>query len=302
MKVNNSPLVYLLILNYRGYEDTCECIESLLCIEYNNYRLLVIDNNSEDGSYEKLQQRYPDIEHIQTGKNLGYAGGNNVGIMYALEKEAQYIAILNNDIRVESNFLNIMIHEMEENRKIAISGPTVCEWNSDVVQSAGAMVNLYTAESKLLNSGKNYSEINSKKIICDYVSGACIIVRASLLNVIGKIPEIYFLFYEETEWCIQTARKGYEICCIPSARIWHKESSSVNKISDLKQYYMDRNRVVFEKRNAGMLQFLFFNNYIILQTIFRKITKKNQTAGFKALWDGLQYNKICESQFWKNKR
>lgn len=286
MTENNNPLVYLLILNYRGYEDTCECIQSVLAIEYMNYRLLVIDNNSEDGSYEKLKKKFTDIEIIQTEKNSGYAGGNNVGIEYALEQGAEYIAILNNDVCVEKHFLNIIIQEMEDNRNIAISGPAVCEWNSDIVQSAGAMVNLYNAEVELLYSGINYSGMQKEKIICDYVSGACLMVRASLINEIGKMPEMYFLFYEETDWCLQAAKKGYEVCCIPSVRIWHKESASVSKVSNLKQYYMDRNRVIFERRNAGKLQFVVFCIYIILQTIYRKVSKKNPTAGFKALWDG----------------
>lgn len=291
MKEYNNPLVYLLILNYRGYEDTCECIQSVLAMEYENYRLLVIDNNSEDGSYERLKQKFTDIEIIQTEKNLGYAGGNNVGIEYALDQGAEYVAILNNDICVEKNFLNIIIQEMEKNKNIAISGPAVCEWNSDIVQSAGAMINLYNAESKVLNAGKKYFDLQSERIICDYISGACLIVRASLMNQIEKIPEMYFLFYEETEWCLQAIRKGYEVCCIPSARIWHKESSSVSKVSNLKQYYMDRNRVIFEKRNAGMLQFVIFCIYIVLQTFYRKVSKKNPTAGFKALWDGWKYTK-----------
>lgn len=289
MKENNNPLVYLLILNYRGYENTCECIQSISAIEYTNYCLLVIDNHSEDGSYEKLKKKFADIKIIQTEKNLGYAGGNNVGIEYALNQGAEYIAILNNDVCVEKNFLNVLIQEMEEHRNIAIAGPAVCEWNSDIIQSAGAMVNLYNAEAKLLYAGKKYLDMPKKKLICDYVSGACLIIRASLLNEIGKIPEMYFLFYEETDWCLQTARKGYEVCCIPSVRIWHKESASVGKISNLKQYYMDRNRVIFEKRNAGILQFAVFSVYIILQTVYRKISKKNPTAGFKALWDGWRY-------------
>lgn len=281
------PLVYLLILNYKGYKDTCDCIASLREITYQNYRMLIIDNDSQDGSYEKLEADYPDIEMIQTGRNLGYAGGNNMGIEYAMAKGADYVGILNNDIKVEENFLEILIEAMEKDENIAIAGPAVCGWNQEDVQSAGCIINYYKAESGCLNAGKKYPEIDKEPVVCDYVTGACLLVRASVLKRIGLIPEVYFLYFEETEWCVRTKKLGYKVCCIPKARIWHKESASIGQNSDLKIYFQDRNRVVFEKRNADRMQFIICMIYIIMQTIYRCISKKHCTSGIGTVLDGL---------------
>lgn len=294
MSDNNKqmPLVYLLILNYNGYEYTCGCIESLRQITYHNYRLLIIDNDSQDGSYEKLKSDYPDVEAIRTGRNLGYAGGNNVGISYAIARGAKYVCILNNDIKVEQNFLEVLVKAMENDKNIAIAGPAVCEWNQERVQSAGAIVNFYTAEARCLNFGEKYEEISKEIITCDYVAGACLLARASLLDEIGLIPEVYFLYFEETEWCIRTKKMGYKICCIPEARIWHMESATIGQKSDFKVYFQDRSRIVFEKRNAGKIQLIIFMLYIVAQTIYRQITKIHPTSGIGTIADGL-FDRIC---------
>lgn len=281
------PLVYLIILNYCGYEDTCECIDSIREINYDNSRILIVDNDSQDGSYDKLLKQYPTIEIIQTGKNLGYAGGNNVGIKYALNKKAEYVGILNNDIGVEKNFLSRIIAKMEENHKIGIAGPAICEWDSDIIQSCGASINYMTSESKCFMAGEDYKKISKEDREGDYVGGACLIVRREVFDKISLLPENYFLFFEETEFCVRAKKYGYLVCGIPEARIWHKESASVNKNSELKTYLLDRNKIIFEKRNAPKYMYTIFLCYTFIQTIFRMITKKNPTSGIKTIFDGV---------------
>lgn len=279
---SKDPLVYLLILNYKGYDDTCECIESLLEIQYSNCKLLIIDNDSQDGSEERLRERYPDIEIIQTHKNLGFAGGNNVGIKYAMDKSADYIGILNNDIIVDKNFLNVLVSTMESDKEIGIIGPAVCDYNNrGKVISAGAKMSLLTGEGVYIYVNEDYANISRNVIMCDYVNGCCMLVSADTINKVGYLPEIYFMYFEETEWCLKARKCGLKVVCDTSSVIWHKESAAIGDDSPLKQYYLSRNRVLFIKRNANFFQKLVFNIYIWLQMFYRSL------IGRKIYWNAL---------------
>jgi hypothetical protein len=209
MNTCRKPLVYLIILNYKGYRDTCECVDNLLQQDYGNYKILIVDNDSQDESYEKLKVHYPELEILPTGKNLGYAGGNNIGIRKALEAGAEYVGVLNNDIKAEPDMVTQIVRAMEANVKLAMAGPAICEWDSDIIQSAGAKLSFYTANSILYHKGENYRDLDKEKPIAShYLGGAALFVRTSVLEQIGLIPECYFLFFEETEWCVKANRAG----------------------------------------------------------------------------------------------
>lgn len=288
---SKAPLVYLLILNYKGYDDTCECIDSLLEIQYGNYKLLIIDNDSRDGSEERLRKKYPDIEIIQTHKNLGFAGGNNVGIKYALDRNADYIGILNNDIIVDKNFLNVLVSTMESDKEIGIIGPTVCDYyNRGKIISAGAKMSLLTGEGAYIHVNEDYYSKKTEKIVmCDYISGCCMLARANIIDKIGNLPEVYFMYFEETEWCFKARKKRLKVICDTDSVIWHKESAAIGEASPLKQYYLNRNRVLFIKRNANFFHKLVFYVYILLQMIYRSLAGRK--VYWKALYDGY-INKI----------
>ena len=283
------PLVYLIVLNYKGYGDTCECVDNLLQQNYENYKILIVDNDSQDESFEKLRIRYPQIPIVQTGKNLGYAGGNNIGIHIAVKEGAQYIGILNNDIRAEEDVVSKMVTAFAQDDKLGMIGPAICEWNSDIIQSAGASINFFTGNSILYHKGESYLEIEKSNIIYgNYLGGAALFFRPSILDAIGNIPECYFMFFEETEWCVKAVKSGYLVACDLDARIWHKESAAVNKISNMKRYYLDRNRILFIKRNARLYQRLVFTFLLILQTVYRRLFKGKDDANFIAIMHGLK--------------
>lgn len=292
------PLVYILILNYKGYSNTCECVDSLLRVQYSNYRLLVIDNDSRDGSEERLREKYPYVEIIQTHSNLGFAGGSNIGINYALDRNAEYIGILNNDIIVEENFLNVLVSTMESDREIGIIGPTVCDFfNRDSILSAGGMMSLFSGEGLNICVHKNYKEIHRQIVDCDYVSGCCMLVRGTVIKEIGELPEAYFMYFEETEWCFRARKNGIKVVCDTGAVVWHKESAAIGDDSFLKQYYINRNRVLFIKRNANFMQRFIFFIYQFLQIIYRKATGRR--VFWKAIFDGYsgKSGKIDKKQY-----
>jgi len=317
------PKVAIIILNWNGWKDTIECLESVFRNTYPNYQVIVVDNGSTDGSIEKIKAwadgkqreeaerggdstkeeevisnwknkddklslQYPLIL-IQTGENLGYAGGNNIGIRFALNKLFNYICILNNDVIGENNFLRSIISKMEHDKSIGIAGPMLCDYyNNEIVQSSGVKLDLYTGRMISFNAGIN-KNICKKNLIIDYIGGACLIIRSSLINLIGVIPEVYFMFFEETEWCIKAKRKGYKVMCIWKSTVYHKLSRSINKLEEIPEYYKKRNKIIFEKRNANRIQLFVFYIYEILRIIKDIIFMKIRTNILKGFMDGVLY-------------
>lgn len=272
--MGDNPLVYLIVLNFNGHKDTIECVNSLKNISYKNYKIIIVDNNSTDDSEEILKEKFSEYIFIQTGKNLGYAGGNNYGINYALKHNADYICILNNDTIVSENYLSELVSYMENNINCGMIGPAILESNSeDIIQSTGGVVNLLKGDVLPINNGKALNQVDSI-INCDYVGGACILVRCEVIKKIGLIPEAYFLFFEETEWCYHAKNIGYSIICLTKSHVFHKGSISINTVLGLSEYLMERNRIVFVKRNADILT--KFGFYIFLTVkIFCKCAFKN---------------------------
>lgn len=246
--------IYTIILNYNNLSDTCECIDSLNQLDYScdyDYKIVLVDNFSNDGSYEKLQELYSDrITIIRTENNLGYAGGNNVGIRYSIKENADYICILNNDTVVTENFYLECVGLLNESDDIAFVSPVIEEYDIDVVQSTGGDIIIQKGLVTLKNNNVKRESL-SGIIQCDYVGGACMLFKASLINIIGEIPENYFLFFEETEWCYKAKKCGLNNYCVTSTMVKHKGSASIDSIGGLHSYLMERNRIVFIKRNAS---------------------------------------------------
>lgn len=145
--MNNWPKVAIIVLNWNGWRDTIECLESLQRITYPNYQIIVVDNGSTDDSVERIKEKFPHLTLIEMGRNLGYAGGNNLGIKFALEWDPGYICILNNDVVVESQFLEPIIIAMESNSRIGITGGTLYnDPQFTIVQNTGQYINFYTGK------------------------------------------------------------------------------------------------------------------------------------------------------------
>lgn len=158
------PVIGIIVLNFKNAIDTIECVESLKQIDYKNYFVVIVDNNSQDGSFEELIKKYPEFDVLETGVNRGYAAGNNYGINYALNKGADYICILNNDVVVNPDFLGNLVKYMEMHSEIGIVGGNICEYyNRLVVQSTGFKINFYTARTPFINGGKSLSSIINQK-------------------------------------------------------------------------------------------------------------------------------------------
>lgn len=283
------PLVHIVILNYNSINDTISCLKSLKNIDYPNYKIVVVDNNSSDNSVEILQEQFKEDIIIANKENMGYASGNNVGIKFALDNGADYICVLNNDVEVEPNFLNPIINLLEEDKSIAIAGPCICEFSDrEKVQAMGAYINLYIGLAQGKYRGKNYNSLSKNMFEVDYIGGACFVVRREILENIGLIPENYFLFYEETEFCLKIKKRGYKLICLKNSRVYHKGSATISKFGGLSYYFLNRNRIVFMRRNANIMQKSIFSIYLLAESLGRIILRREPFKLFKYYYEGLK--------------
>lgn len=284
-------LVYTIILNYNNFKDTQECVESILRQKDDSNiinKMIIVDNASPDDSGKKLKELYAeDLVYIQLDKNIGYAAGNNVGIKYALSQNADFICILNNDTVVETDFISECVDYYSSHKSIGFLSPTIEEYGSNVVQSTGGDIFWKKGEVTVKNNGKDRKTL-PKEIESDYLGGACLFFHNSLIEKIGYIPECYFLFFEETEWCWRAKKIGLHNICLSNCYIKHKGSASINSIIGLHSYLMERNRIVFLKRNSfNRLMYYEATAYLTMKYLKKAIlVDSNYFKYFKYMDDG----------------
>lgn len=287
-----NPKVFIVILNFNSFMDTKECLQSLKCIDYDNYEIIVVDNCSVDDSLKNLKMEFPEYKIMKTDRNIGYANGNNIAIKYALANGCEYVCVLNNDVVVEKDFLSKIINVMQSQSQIGIAGPCICKYNHrNVIQAMGANINLFTGLTQGRSKGDKYSELKPENTEVDYLGGACFVAKRGVFDTIGLIPENYFLFFEETEFCLKAARAGYKLLCIYQSKIYHKGSSTIAKYNGLSYYFLNRNRVVFVRRNANSFEKLVFYIYIFVEAVGRIIIRREPLILIKNIIDGFRANK-----------
>jgi GT2 family glycosyltransferase len=257
------PKVTIIILNWNGKEDTIECLESLKHITYPNYEILLVDNGSTDGSVECFREQYPGMEIIETGDNLGFAEGNNVGIRRAMDEGADYVLLLNNDTVVDTEFLGELVYTAKTHTKAGIVGPKIYFYNTNRIQSCGGIISLYRGivygQKKYQNDSNQFNEA----INTEFLSGCAMLIKIRVFEDVGFFDRSYFAYYEDTDLCVRTKSTGYDLLCAQSSRIWHKGSQS-SKVNRYGLYYGTRNVIKFEKKYANKFQFFIFFTYFII--------------------------------------
>lgn len=247
----SQPLVISVILNTNRRDDTLECLNSLRRNSYPNHRIIILDNHSTDGSVAAIQEVYPEAQIVGLEKNLGYAGNNNVGIELAMQQGADWVFVQNEDIILDSECLTRLVEAGERDPQVGILGPLVYHHDEpNVIQSAGGMLGKYWESIHL---GKN--ELDQRQYyephLVDWISGCAILVRRTAIEQAGMLDANYFIYWEETEWCIRVARAGWKILHVPQARIWHKGVQRNYQPKPSFTYYGTRNHLLtLAKHNA----------------------------------------------------
>ena len=258
MAVADEPLVYVIVLNWNGKEETLECLESLQRVDYGNFRVLVVDNASTDGSVEVVGERYPEVEIIENSENLRYSGGNNVGIAQAMAHDADYVLLLNNDTVVDPSFLGRLVSAAAGDEKRGIIGAKIRYYGDrDLIWYAGGRVDF--ARGGISHRGIRYRDNGEfdKGCATDYVTGCCMLIARPVIEEIGGLDEGYYIYTEDADYCHRAGEAGFICYYEPSARIWHKvSSSSGGGLTPFKVYHRVRSNFRFFARHARWYHWL----------------------------------------------
>ena len=279
--------VSIITINYNGLEDTCALIESIPFNE--EMEVIVVDNASKDQEADIIVQRYPQVNVIKSERNLGFAGGNNLGIQAA---QGKYLFLVNNDTVFQNYNIQTLIDRMKSSSEIGIVCPKIrFFWGNHTIQFTG-----YTALSKVTvrNHAIGFGEDDHGQYDTahptPYAHGAAMLIRRDAIDKVGLMPECYFLYYEELDWSMMFTRAGYQIWYEPACTIYHKESQSTGQDSPLRTYYLMRNRLLLVRRNPqefnktlayiyligvvalrDILKYTFIGRYDLLKAIFRAL-------------------------------
>lgn len=289
------PLVSFITVNYNHLDDTIEFLESAQQLSYPNVEVIVVDNDSPkrtERPTQELMARFPKVKFIQSDKNRGFAGGNNLGLAAA---KGDYLFLLNNDTVMPVGFLEPIIDFMESHPDAGMASPKVLYPDKKTLQYAGAIaISPLTGRGKRLGLFEQDNGQYDKIYKTDLGHGAAFIVKRKAFELAGLMPEIYFLYYEEHDWCEQLKRKGFNMYYIGTSHIIHKESVSTGgDESPLKVYYLTRNRLIFMRRNSSGLAFvsgLLFFVFIAAPRNILKYLLKGKMQLVKSYIKGVRWN------------
>lgn len=277
----------IITVNYNGLNDTCALIDNIPFNE--DMEVIVVDNGSRIDEANILQTRYPHIKAIRSDQNLGFAGGNNLGMKVA---KGKYLYLINNDTIFKYFNPQALIKRLETFPKIGVVCPKIrFAWDNNPIQYAG-----YTPLSTITvrNRAIGFSEDDKGQYDAPhqtpYAHGAAMMLKREVIDKVGLMPECYFLYYEELDWSMMITRAGYEIWYEPASTIYHKESQSTGQNSPLRTYYITRNRLLLVKRNwTGLSKYLSYC-YLMALVAPRDILKymfQGQFALAKAVIKGI---------------
>lgn len=243
------PLISFVTICYNGLEDTRELIRSLQkTVQSVSYEIIVIDNASTHNEGEILKKEFPSVIALRSPHNLGFSGGNNLGIHIA---RGNYIFLINNDTYLEEDGLQYMIERIESQTNIAAISPKIrFAFEPKQIQFAGyTALSAITLRNALIGFGQPDGICFDSPAPTPYLHGAAMMIKREVIEKVGMMPEIYFLYYEELDWCTQMTKAGYQLWYEPRCTVFHKESQSTGQKSELRTYYLTRNRLLYAWRN-----------------------------------------------------
>jgi len=261
--------IAIIVLNWKQPKLTVETITSLLKIKHTSfdYEIILVDNGSPDDSMETFDREYKNnklVKILDAGSNLGYAGGNNVGIDYALKNKFDFIVLINNDVLVDPKFLEELL---KESGKYDIIGPKIYfapgfEFHKNryhqkdlgkVIWSMGGQMdwnNIYGSNISIDEVDRGQFEKIISKV--DFISGCCLMANRQVFETIGKLDENYFMYLEDVDFCQRAKNAGFKMACIPKSIIWHLNSGSTGGPGNLQNYFITRNRIYFAYKYAKL--------------------------------------------------
>lgn len=286
------PLVSIVILNYNQFQVSCEFLESCKRLTYDQYEIIMVDNASKENPSAYMQEHYPYVTFIRNKENLGFTGGNNVGISAA---KGDYVFVVNNDTEVTPNLLEKLLEPFEQDPTIGAVSPKIKYFHQPgIIQYAGyTSMNPITGQAVPLGCKQQDKGQFNTPGYTYFAHGAAMLVKREVIEKVGAFADIFFLYYEELDWSERIRKAGYNIYYQAEAEIFHKESVSVGKESPLKAYYHTRNRILFMRRHTRPYQMGLFLIFLITCVVPKGILKylvNRQPQHLKGFINGLVWN------------
>ncbi len=267
------PKVSIILINWNGLKDTVECLGSLSKISYSNYRILLIDNGSEDSESQYLLDKYlGSIEVIRLSRNIGYIKASNYAFKYLLKEEKpDYILQLDNDTIVDPNFLTELVKVAELRQSIGIVGAKIYHYDKPTqLQFVGEDINLWTGDVSGMSKGLSrilgrpeFDGSEDKYDVAhevDFYSSWCTLIKRGVFERVGLLDEKFFFGWEDIDFCMRAKKAGFKIVYVPASKIWHKWKSAT-KLDGQLQYWGPKTRFYFMRKHANLAQRIVFYTY-----------------------------------------
>lgn len=264
IKPDLKPAVAILIINWNGYALTKDCLESLKALDYGNFKTVLVDNGSVDGSGEKLKNEFPEIELLPSPENLGFTGGNNLGIQWALDHIFDYVLLLNNDTVVEPGFLDPLVSFLEQNPDYGAVQPKIMlEAERDKIWNAGGGYFKWLEMTWSVGIGKIDDGQFDQEKDTPWITGCAMLIRSAIIREAGMLDSRFFAYYEDVEWSFRIKKQGYRLRYFPQSKIFHVAGGSSKKIKTKEgivppiiHYYRTRNHLFLIRKHANPLSFV----------------------------------------------
>lgn len=286
------PATTIIVLNWNGREMTADCLRSLLAMRAGDFRIVVIDNGSSDGSVEYLRQQFPQVQVLPQGRNLGFAAGCNVGMKRALEDQSEFILLVNNDTKVDPDMLRELIMEAQKNPTAAMVSPKIFYFEPpDRIWWAGGQYNLWKGVPLHIGCGARDDGRFDEPCSINWATGCVVLLRSQALRQIGLFDERIFGNGEDVDLSIRLRQQGWTIRYAPRARVWHKEGVDYrrNAGEHVRKFTFARNLLWVMHKHASRWQWITFlpQFSIYLMVISAQSLRRGDFKSAKALLNGV---------------
>jgi GT2 family glycosyltransferase len=290
--------IYTVLLNWNGKEDTLACLASLAKTEYLRHTVVVVDNGSTDGSQDRIRGTFPDVVLIQNERNLGFTGGNNVGIEYGLAHGADFVYLLNNDTVVDPRMFDELLKVAHQYPHAGILGAKIYYFDQPrLIWFAGGKWTPERAWFRHVGKDEQENDRDWEQIReTDYACGCAMFVRAEVFRRIGLLDPRFFILWEECDFCYRAKRSGYPTMFVPQAKVWHKISSTFGHDvqSATYLYFWWRNRLLWMERNLRTRERLRLMSLLVgeakglVNELRNPKTGASQRAGYRGALVGIR--------------
>ena len=290
------PRVSIIILNWNSYEVTRDCLVSLGRSDYANFEIILVDNGSRDSSPDRLSREFPSVRLIKNNKNLGFTGGNNVGMRDALGRDTDYLLLLNNDTEVAPDFLSQLVGVAESDPEIGVLNPKIYFYQpADMIWYGGGVHKPWWSFPRHIGVFQRDSDNNGLAQQVTFITGCALLIKTQIARQVGLLDETFFIGFEDADWSKRVMQAGYKAVYVPAAKIWHKISVDTKKNlgKPVKDFYYVRNSILLARKHLRQrrywpLYWLSLAKYLAYRTAgyTLRLEPARVLALYKGVWSG----------------